>query len=467
MQLPERLGERLLRVRASMNPPPHSVKVGNKRYSYCNLKTREVFLSIDDLNRLEWIYRHEIMHLDKWPRKISRELYWATKIANRLRRDEREFFTRRRNLILNISEDAVIDYYLGRRYGDARRFIANYVECLNENILADPPPHEEARMIISGLRDNLHLRELLEKSDIVEIGVIATRWLMEHEKYTQKVELIGEATDRDYVEAAGELIAEGEDIKPLYDFASDDGVEVDMEKASMYALVRAYDWYISRSKFRKLNRASRSRQTIWSPGDDQSKLDLLSSLTVFPTLIPGLTTLKREPRDVDGFEEPIGYMDVAILVDESGSMRDKVNAVRRVGVSLIAYMNKKRVQYQIIGFGATSHVRVPLGFDYIGGVRYFAEAYRGWQGNTLIKPALEKLSGRRLLVYVLSDAMIHDLDEVDAYESKISEVVLVLINSSRSYGEFVKAFGRVPVRGYHVPQDKTDVFIVKELGRLA
>ncbi|RLE58202.1 MAG: hypothetical protein DRJ32_06885, partial [Thermoprotei archaeon] len=64
MQLPEGLGERLLRVRASMNPPPHSVKVGNKRYSYCNLKTREVFLSIDDLNRLEWIYRHEIMHLD-------------------------------------------------------------------------------------------------------------------------------------------------------------------------------------------------------------------------------------------------------------------------------------------------------------------------------------------------------------------------------------------------------------------
>ena len=85
----------------------------------------------------------------------------------------------------------------------------------------------------------------------------------------------------------------------------------------------------------------------------------------------------------------------------------------------------------------------------------------------MITPALPLLMGRRLLVYVISDAEIFDLEKVQVREDVISEVVLVLINEGRDCEEFTKAFGRVPVRGYWVPPSKIDGFIVEELGRIA
>jgi len=130
-------------------------------------------------------------------------------------------------------------------------------------------------------------------------------------------------------------------------------------------------------------------------------------------------------------------------------------------------MNRRRIQYQIIGFGLTAYERVPLGFSYVEGVKYFVKKYYAWQQDTRITPALHLLMGRNLLVYVISDAEIFDLKKVKVREDIISEVVLVLINENRDYEEFVKAFGRVAVRGYWVNPEKVDSFIVEELGRLS
>ena len=193
------------------------------------------------------------------------------------------------------------------------------------------------------------------------------------------------------------------------------------------------------------------------------------SLTAFPKIIPGLTAVKREARNVEGYQVPTGFKDVAILVDESGSMMgaNKTRAVKKVGVSLLGFMNRRRIQFQIIGFGQFATVRVPIGFNYIEGVEYFVKRYSGYQNTTEITPALPLLKGRRLLVYVISDAEIFDLHNVKLREDVISEVVLVLINYTKECEEFVQAFGKVPVRGYWVDPDKVESFIIRELGRLS
>lgn len=469
MQFHQKIAEKLRKIRLEVFPPPHKVKIDKRAItSYADLERRIIGLAEKQLEKIEWVYRHEILHLDKYPRTIARDLYWAAKISNRLSGYEREFFKKRRSEVMNIAEDAVIDYRLAR-YVDAYRLIRKYVEELPASVRKDPPPHEHARMIAVGEAWYPKLREYLEKEDVVSIGVMAVEWLMRHPSFKCPLDLRGKPSSEDYEQAAGELIVEGEDISPLEEFAKDEGVDWSFEKAALYALVKSYDWYLSVSKAREIHKSSRARQTVWNPGDDVQKLDVNGSLTAFPKIIPGLTAVKREARNVEGYEVPTGFKDVAILVDESGSMMgaNKTRAVKKVGVSLLGYMNRRRIQFQIISFGQFATVRVPIGFNYIEGVEYFLKRYSGYQNTTEITPALPLLMGRQLLVYVISDAEIFDLHNVKLREDVISEVVLVLINYTKECEEFVQAFGKVPVRGYWVDPDKVDSFIIRELGRLS
>ena len=470
MRIPQKIALKLRKIRFEMLPPPHKVKIDKKaETSYADLKRRIVGLAQRHLNAVEWIYRHELLHLDRYPRTFAKELYWSAKIYNRLHPNIRDFFKRRRSDVMNMAEDAVIDYRIGREYRDALNQIEKYLKGLNDEVLSDPPPHEMARLIVARRINDRLFERLLEEEDIVQLGVLAAEWLYRHRQNHPSRDVCGKPTREDYEEAAGELIAEGEDIEPIDEFARENGVNWRFDRAALIALVKSYDWYLSASKALEIHKGSRARQTVWNPGDDVQKLDVNGSLTVFPKVIPGLTAVKREPRNVEGYEVPTGFKDIAILVDESGSMRDagKTRAVRKVGVSLLAYMNRRRIQFMIVGFGQYATVRVPLGFNYIEGVRYFALKYRGWQETTEIAPALPLLNGRRLLVYVISDAEIFDLHKVQLRENIISEVVLVLINYTKDCGEFVKAFGKVPVRGYWVNPSKVDSFIVQELGRLS
>jgi len=76
------------------------------------------------------------------------------------------------------------------------------------------------------------------------------------------------------------------------------------------------------------------------------------------------------------------------------------------------------------------------------------------------------LQGKDLLVYIITDAEIHDYAEVANYRGRIKEVVLVIINQgTEKLEEFTQALG-VPTVVYHVPPSKTDSFVVKELRRL-
>ena len=465
MRVPQQLEKRLEEIRREMRPPPHAVKVKRVRTSYADLETREVVLAERQLGEVDWVYRHEVEHLGKWPRTLGRELYWAAKVANRVGEDEREFLRKHRNEVMNIAEDTLIDYEVGKKYRDARKCIKRYVKNLDP--YGDLPPHEVARLIVAGVRRDYYIEELLKKRDIVGLGILALEWLEGHPEFKVKPDVKGKPSKEDFEEAASDLIREGEDLEALDDFARDEDVEWDFEKAAIMALVKSYDWYLSASRHREVHRGSRARQSVWNPGDSPEKLDVNGSLTVFPKVIPGLTAVKREVRPIEGFEEPTAFKDVALLVDESGSMDDKVKAVRVVGISILGYLNRKRVQYQIISFGSHAAVRVPLGFDYTAGVWYFARRYAGWQGTTEIAPALKELMGRDLLVYVISDAEIFDLNKVAEYRHMLKEVVLVLINQRRRYGEFVQAFGGVPVRGYWLHPDRVEEFVVEELGRLS
>ena len=465
MRLPEKVEALLRRIRLEMAAPPHRVSVRSVETSYADLERREIVLAEGQLAELEWVYRHEIVHLDKFPRTLARQLYWEAKIMNRLYPSARAFFLKKRQLAMNIAEDALVDYSL-RKYRDAVRHIREYVENLSRVLRKDPPPHELSRMIVAGKVSNIVFQKLLEEEDVVELGVKATLWLMRHREYSMPLDARGRPSQRDYEEAAGELIREGEELTSLYELARDDGVSFDLDRAALIALVKSYDWYMSVLKKRGSFKSAKSRQAAWLPGDDYSKLDVNGSLTVFPRLIPGLTTVKREPRGLEGREEPLGFRDVALLVDESGSMRDKEKAVRRIGVNLLAYLNRRRIQYQIVSFGHTSRVEVGLGYDYTAGVNYFLK-YSGWQNSTNLAPALGLIRGRELLAYILTDSEIHDLREVEKYSSTLREVVLVVVNQCReSIGKFAKAFKGVRVRGYYVPPSRAEDFIVVELGSL-
>lgn len=464
MRIPRELEDKLRLIRLEMKPTPHSVKVRRCRTSYADVQNREVVLAEKQLREVEWIYRHEVFHLDKYPRTLGRELYWASKIANRLSNYEASFFRKRRSEIMNMAEDAVIDYSLGRTYSDALSLIKKHAKTFDPD--DDLPPYEAARLIAAGRHRDAQLEEMLESGDVVGVGVLTVRWLMRHPNQKIPRDLREKPNKSDFEEAAADLIREGEDLYSLQEFAQDEGVDWDFERAAALALVRSYDWYLSASRNRAYSKAGRAMQTVWSPGDSPERLDFYGSLTAFPKIIPGLTALKREAKQLPGFQEPLGFKDVALLVDESGSMRGLEAAVRRVGISILSLLNRRRVQYQIVSFGSSARVEVPLGFDYAAGVRYFT-MYRGFGFTTNMAPALAKLKGRDLLVYVISDAEIYDLDRVAEYKHALTEVVLVLISENRIYEHFARALDGVRVRGYWLSPEKVDAFIVDELGQLA
>ncbi|MCD6563828.1 MAG: VWA domain-containing protein [Thermoproteales archaeon] len=467
MRLPRKIERILRRIRTQMRPTPHNVVIDERaETSYSDIENRVIGLSKNQLDELDWIYRHEIMHLDKYPRTISNEIIWQVKIANMLSDEDRSLFRKLRHLVINMAEDSVIDYYIGLRYKSARKYIKKYVENLPKEIKSDPPCHEGARMIVAGVADYPILENWLKDKNIIMIGLDAFYWLKKHQEGEYKSDTRGKPSREDYEKAAGQLITEGENIIPLYEFSVDDNVEFDLEKASLIALTKRYEWYISAIMEKERTKGYMSRQGVWIPGDEPSKLNVYASLLQYNKIIPGLTAIKRDTSRIIGWTEPSGYRDVAILVDESGSMRDKEKATRMVGISLLAWFNRWRIQYQIIGFGSSPFLRAALGFDYTGGVRYFSMYYRAWGNDTRLAPALNMLKGRNMLLYVISDAKIYDLNKVAEYKSRIKEVVLVLINKDKKYREFTKAFKGVTVRGYWLNPEEIDKFIIQELEKL-
>ena len=467
MQFPKRLKKLVKRIRREMKPTPHRLFIDdNARTSYANLKNREIGLAKRQVGEVSWVYRHEIMHLDEYPRTIARELYWSAKIANSLKGYARRFFTENRSLIMNIVEDALIDYLVGRRFRDARAKMKSYIKKYSIHKMIDPPPHEIARMLAAGVMDKHRIKDLIDRGDVLELGVEATYWLLRNRNFEMLLDVFGEASAEDFESAAEELVEEGEDLSPLEEFAEEEGVEVNWDKIALSNLVKSYEWYLSVDKTRKAVKKAGLRQEIWNPGDDIQKLDINSSLSAMPKIIPGITTVKREVRE-EGYTLPVGFKSVAMLVDESGSMEKVEKAVRKAGLSILGFLNRHRIPFQIICFGRRAYERVPYGTEYMKGAWYFLARYRGWQDDTRFTPALKMIAGRDVLVYVLTDAYIHDFKEVGKYSKRLREVVLVLINRQAGQArEFAFNLGDVPVRAYQVNPDKIENFIVEELGRI-
>ncbi|RLE80744.1 MAG: hypothetical protein DRJ52_05680 [Thermoprotei archaeon] len=455
---------KLAEIRAEMGAPPHVLEVKKTLTSYADLEERKVVLAESQLNMVEWVYRHELLHLKKWPRTPAKDLYWQAKVLSRLWGGfARELFLRKRREVMNIVYDALIDYSL-RKYPAAVSEIRKYAEKLRG--LPDLPPHEKARLLAAGLNEDRELRRELEEEDVVTLGVRATWWLLEHPEYSPEPDMRIEHTRRDFEEAAAEAIAEGdpETLGALKKIAEEEEIEFSEDRSALAALAKVYEWYLSVEESGRSGRGGRGTLALWSPGDDPSLLDMYTSLMCAPVAVLGLTTVKRSVRRERG-TEPRGFRDVAILVDESCSMGtvEKEKAVRRIGVSLLAWLNRHGVQYQIIGFGSRAKTRVPLGFDYIAGVKYFLR-YRGYQGNTLLAPAVRLVEGRDLLIYIISDAEIYDLSQLQDIEANLREVVLVLVSKTTGTLEsYKRALGRITTKIYHVNPSLIDKWIIKEI----
>lgn len=466
MQVPREVVEE---VRREENPPPHIITVKNIPTSYTDLQKREVVLAEAQLNIVEWVYRHEVKHLSEWPRTIGKMLYHEAKIAASLPPYLREVFKKYRREAMNIVYDSVIDYELAKKSPAARKHIAEYAEKALRHL--DPPPCDLARAVAVGLikgRVYSEIVKVLKKRDLETLGYWTALWLERNRPTGVPLDLAGEPSPEDFEEAYSELVREGEPEAADYlkEVAEEEGVRFSEDRAALRALVKAYDWYLEHEKKQSSFRRAAARLDRWVPGDSPSKLDYYASLSQSPLLVPGLTTVKRDSRRLEGLEEPFSYKAVAIVLDDSGSMGYlyKAKAARKAAVSILALLNRKRVPFQLIFFGVRAKT-VARGFDYVKAVKALLRYYPN-QNDTRLAPALELLQGKDLLVYIITDAEIHDYAEVANYRGRIKEVVLVIINQgTEKLEEFTQALG-VPTVVYHLPPSKADEWAVREIRRI-
>ena len=193
----------------------------------------------------------------------------------------------------------------------------------------------------------------------------------------------------------------------------------------------------------------------WRISDPIEELDLLSSLSIFPKLIPGITTIKWEKEEQYGEEESKIFPDLLIVIDSSGSMDWSYNKrdnnsryhLALIGAfSALSYAIMRDVYVAAINFSSGTHI-AEWTKDYMR-VKHVLISYMGagthFPIRTIKKFVIEhakKFPNNPIYLLIITDAGLSNLEPA-AYllESLLkakNKVTLFLIGGGRN--PFVRA----------------------------
>ncbi|RLE91052.1 MAG: hypothetical protein DRN04_13705 [Thermoprotei archaeon] len=453
-------------------PPPHTLQLNSKvNVPYCDLATRVI--TLNPLSKsIEWDYRHEIEHLNKWPRRLKEEFKHYYKALKLLPESDKKFFRKYRYIIANIVYDAFIDYELSQKYPMVKEQIKAYLRASGASNILD-----EARKLAVEGKKAKWLNE--EKPWLSFIHVF--KWIKKHGVPRVRRDYRSPVSPEEVAEAVVELVDEGEDEKRVLEEAErllkkplpyDKIVEALIKSRFNFAVKMIFECKIA-------VKAVRKTYGIWRLGEPVDQLLVRETVRSYGIVIPSHNTLKEvEVEARKGvLKKTRGGARVALVVDSSGSMSDYLTYARDAALMLIGFAKKYEYPVLLVTFNSS----VPFSSkgwrkDYFKLAKEFVYAY-GAGGNTYITPALREVlryAEENTTVYIISDMDIHDIDQAYSEFRKLSsfkpKLVLFLISPSLQEVEevchVVKQAGVSDVKGYWVnPREakKLTEYVIKEI----
>jgi len=468
-----------IRVTHNPLPPPHRVILYNGKASSCDIKARTIKLGLKS-EYLEWDYRHEIEHLNKYPRRegiVFKHYFKARKqVIEKYGYDELELFKKNFKEISNITYDAYIDYELAQRYPNVKIEIANYVKKLPSKAFVYP--HEEARKLaVNGVKpkwltDNIadamvyvyeRIKQLLESKLKLKLKLDINLHGNFDEIACGIVELLDEGYNWSEVKQA---------VKEYYEIIGEECDWSELSEAYIDALIRSRFQFTIKATFDTKVAFSEVRECwdTWRLGESIDELEFNESLRSYGMLIPGQNTLKKTtiPARRGVLKRHIGGAHIAILVDCSGSMKehDKWIYARDAVLMLIGYAMKYHYNACLSIFTDYNVWCHEWTSNYYDLARRFIRKYNpdkmSFHSYTSITSSLNWLAsvGRRdMTIYLISDMEVEETENVNInvlrkllnYKPKI---VFFLISSDKnsliSLVEEFKETGFIDVSGYWV-----------------
>jgi len=443
-------------------PPPHRVRLDAKTpTAYADLKTRTVTLNPKSRS-LEWDYRHEIEHLNKWPRRLKQffiHYYKALKLLSNP--SDRKLFKRLRNTVANLVYDAFIDTELCHRYPEVRRQVKDYLATVtNPHIL------DEARALAVKGKRAFWLHEDSPEYSFVHVF----HWVKRNMPLVSqfKPDFTQELSEEDVAEAIVDLIDMGEDEEDVVREAEEFLGKRIKRRLILEALVRSrFNFAIKATfDFKVAAEASREVYSTWRLGEPIDELEVYETVRSYGVVIPGHNTLKIETvKAVKGKpRRTLGGCNLALVVDSSGSMREFECWKHARDATLMLLGFAKRYSYPVLltTFGdgmyyssrgwRTDHFKLAL---------EFVEGYYPESSYTNVVPSLQEVlryAKADMTVYVISDMCIDDVaDSTKAFRVLAGykpKIVLFLINPEREQVEHicgaVRRAGVTTVKGYWV-----------------
>ena len=437
--------------------PPHQVILTSDETSCCDIKARIVRLALKS-KFLEWDYRHEIEHLNRYPRRegiLFKHYFKARRILmEKHEYSELELFKKYFKQIANITYDSYIDYELAQKYPKVKCEIEHYIRNLPAEALTYP--HEEARKhaingvkpkwlesdiprtmvyvyerIKSLLKQNLKLKVNLDvelHGDLSEIAFGALELIDEGYSYNEVA-----AVAEEYCEVAGRKFDQLEFTDKLID---------ELIRSRFQFTVKAtFDTKIAFNEVREC-------WNTWRLGESIDELEFNESLRSYGILIPGQNTLKKTtiPARRGVLKHRIGGAHIAILADCSGSMKkyDKWIYCRDAVLMLIGFALKYRYDVCLSIFTDYNVWCHEWTSNYYELARKFVKRYNpnkmNFHSYTSITSSLHWLSciGKiNMTTYLISDMEVEEIRDIDRdlllklvnYKPRI---VFFLINSNIS-----------------------------------
>ena len=458
-------------------PPPHQVVLEPKlETADCDLKERVIRLNSKS-QYLEWDYRHEIEHLNAYPR-TEKEMFKHYFKALRQLNDgnDRKLFKKYFTIIANITYDSYIDYELAQRYDNVRKQIEDYVRKLPSLEI----PCDEARAF--AIRDK---KPKWLKDDVVKAMLYVFHKLKHRlRRVTPKLRI--------HIKPQGDIIAIAEGMVELLDEgypwewikeqAKEYLRDVVGKRVRWSELMEAYVDALIRSRFNfaikvtfepkvAVNEA-RGVWDVWRLGDPIDELELHECIRTYGILVPGCNTLRRSlvPTRKGIPKRGRGGARIAILADCSGSMSEHRKWVyaRDAVLMLLGFAMHYRYEACLsvfTNFNAWSHEWTS---DHYSLARSFVRRYnpKKMPFHSYTSPIqslawLSEIARKGMTVYLISDMELIELSKPRELEVAFSDLVpfnprlvLFLISHSRrtvdKIAKMARRVGLNDVKGYWV-----------------
>ncbi|RLF23137.1 MAG: hypothetical protein DRN15_07315 [Thermoprotei archaeon] len=458
-------------------PPPHQVILDPKiETADCDLKERVVRLNPKS-QCLEWDYRHEIEHLNAYPRTEKEMFKHYVKARSKLSHGrDRELFKQYFTIIANITYDSYIDYELAQRYENVRKQMEDYVKRLPSLEI----PCDEVRALVVRGRKPKWLSD-----DIVETMLYVFQRLKRRlPRLAPKVRIhvMPQGDPRVVGEALVELLDEGYSWDEIKEAAKEYLKDVAGKRVRWSEVVEAYIDALIRSRFnfaikatfepKVAIRETREAWDVWRLGDPIDELEVHESIRTYGILVPGCNTLRRSLVPVRrGIpKRSRGGARIAILADCSGSMLDyrKWIYARDAVLMLLGFANRYRYEACVgifTNYNVWSHEWTR---DHYTLARRFVKRFNPskmpFHSYTSPVHSLEWLSSigkENMTIYLISDmelAELHNPAELEKAFTRLAKfsprLVLFLISHERRTVEIIARCARRAnindVKGYWV-----------------